>query len=81
MTWEFLESDELFYQVQFQYPKWFLTKMHKAQEALVKDLMAYFETPHEQWHGDACFVKEMENEMRALKLSTYDTSILMVTVY
>ncbi|KAG7005468.1 hypothetical protein G7Y79_00019g046480 [Physcia stellaris] len=78
MTWKFLEFDELSYQIQFQYPKWLSTKMHKAKEALVKDLMAYFDTPQEH---DAWFVKAMENEMRALKLSTYDISILMVTIY
>ena len=81
MTWKFLEFDELSYQIQFQYPKWLSTKMHRAKEALVKDLMVYFETHQEQRHGDAWFVKAMEDEMRALKLSTYDMSVMMVTIY
>ena len=81
MTWKFLEFDELSYQIQFQYPKWLSTKMHRAKEALVKDLMVYFETNQEQRHGDAWFVKAMEDEMRALKLSTYDMSVMMLTIY
>lgn len=55
--------------------------MHRAKEALVKDLMVYFETNQEQRHGDAWFVKAMEDEMRALKLSTYDMSVMMLTIY
>ena len=81
MTWKFLDFDELSYQIQFQYPKWLSSKMHKAKEALVADLMEYFDTPQEQRHGDAWFVKAMEDEMRALKLSTYDMSVMMVTIY
>lgn len=81
MTWKFLEFDELSYQIQFQYPKWLSAKMHKAKNDLVKDLMTYFDTPQEQRHGDAWFVKAMENEMRALNLSTYDMSVMMVTIY
>ena len=81
MTSKFLEFDELSYQIQFQYPKWLSSKMHRAKEALVKDLMLYFDTPQEQRHGDAWFVKAMENEMRALKLSNYDMSVMMVTIY
>ena len=81
MTSKFLEFDELSYQIQFQYPKWLSSKMHKAKEALVDDLMTYFDTPQEQRHGDAWFVKAMENEMKALKLSTYDMSVMMVTIY
>ena len=56
ITWKFLEFDELSYQIQFQYPKWLSTKMRKAKEALVKDLMVYFDTPQGQRHGDAWFV-------------------------
>lgn len=81
MTWKFLEFDELSYQILFQYPKWLSTKMHKAKGALVKDLMIYFDTPQEHRHGDVWFVKAMENEMRALKLSTYDIAVLMSTIY
>ena len=81
MTWKFLEFDELSYQIQFQYPKWLSKKMTKAKDALVKDLMIYFDTPQEQRHGDAWFVKAMENEMRALNLSAYDMSVMMVTIY
>ena len=81
MTWKFLDFDELSYQIQFQYPKWLSTKMNTAKNALVEDLMVYFDTPQEQRHGDAWFVKAMENEMRALNLSTYDMAVLMVTIY
>lgn len=71
MTWKFLEFDELSYQIQFQYPKWLSAKMHKAKERMVGGLMEYFETPQKHRHGDAWFVKAMENEMRALGLSPY----------
>ena len=81
MTSKFLEFDELSYQIQFQYPKWLSSKMHKTKEALVKDLMIYFDTPQEQHHGDAWFFKAMESEMRALNLSNYDMSVMMVTIY
>lgn len=81
MTTKFLVYDELSYQVQFQYPKWLSTKLHKAKEELAKDLMTYYDVPQERRHGDAWFVKAMENEMRALKLSTYDMAIMMVTIY
>ena len=81
MTWRFLEFDELSYQILFQYPKWLSTKMDKAKGALVEDLMSYFNTPQEHRHCDAWFVKAMENEMRALQLSSYDLAILMLTIY
>ncbi|KAL9020275.1 MAG: hypothetical protein Q9185_002455 [Variospora sp. 1 TL-2023] len=81
MTERFLEFDELSYQLQFQYPKWLSLKMHKAKKVLVDDLMVYFDTPQEQRLGDAWFVKAMEDEMRKLPLSTYDISVMMVTIY
>ncbi|KAL8651011.1 MAG: hypothetical protein Q9210_003494 [Variospora velana] len=81
MTERFLEFDELSYQLQFQYPKWLSLKMQKAKKVLVEDLMVYFDTPQEQRHGDAWFVKTMEDEMRKLPLSTYDISVMMVTIY
>ncbi|KAL8836816.1 MAG: hypothetical protein Q9170_002777 [Blastenia crenularia] len=81
MTWKFLEFDELSYQIQFQYPKWLSTKMHKAKEAMIAGLMVYFETPQEKRHGGAWFVGAMEDEMRALGLSTYDMALLMLTEY
>lgn len=81
MTEKFLEFDELSYQLLFQYPRWLSLKMQKAKDALVEDLMVYFDTPQERRHGDAWFVKAMEDEMRALQLSNYDISVLMVTIY
>ncbi|KAL8718434.1 MAG: hypothetical protein Q9225_004433 [Loekoesia sp. 1 TL-2023] len=81
MTWKFLEFDDLSYQIQFQYPKWLSRKMHKAKGAMIESLIVYFETPQEKRHGDAWFVKAMENEMRALKLNTYDIALLMLTEY
>ncbi|KAI4222480.1 MAG: hypothetical protein LQ349_007621 [Xanthoria aureola] len=81
MTEKFLIFDELSYQLQFQYPKWLSLKMQKAKDALVEDLMVYFDTPQGQRRGDAWFVKAMEDEMKALNLSTYDISVLMVTIY
>ena len=81
MTSKFLEFDDLSYQIQFQYPRWLSSKMRKSKDKLVKDLMVYFDTPQDQRHGDAWFVKAMENEMRALALSTYDISVMMLTIY
>ena len=81
MTQKFLQFDDLSYQIQFQYPKWLSTKMHTAKDELVEDLMVYFGTPQAERHGDAWFVKAMEDEMRALKLSVYDMSVLMLTIY
>ncbi|KAL8947491.1 MAG: hypothetical protein Q9183_007782, partial [Haloplaca sp. 2 TL-2023] len=81
MTEKFLIFDELSYQLQFQYPKWLSLRMQKAKDALVEDLMVYFDTPQAQRRGDAWFVKAMEDEMKALNLSTYDISVLMVTIY
>ena len=81
MTWKFLEFDENSHQVLFQYPKWLSSKMQRSKEALAKDLVIYFDTPQEQRHGDAWFVKAMENEMRTLKLTTYDIALTFVTIY
>ncbi|KAL8729136.1 MAG: hypothetical protein Q9181_005109 [Wetmoreana brouardii] len=81
MTWKFLEFDELSYQVQFQYPKWLSRKMHKAKEAMVEGLMVYLETPQEKRHGDAWFIKALDDEMKALELGTYDKALLLLTEY
>jgi hypothetical protein len=81
MTWKSFVLDDHSYQFQFQYPKWLWSKMNNAKGALVKTLMIYFDTPQEKRHGDAWFVKTMKNEMRSLKLSAYDLSAVMTTIY
>ncbi|KAF2675970.1 cytochrome P450 [Lentithecium fluviatile CBS 122367] len=80
-TWKFLHWDDISYQLQFQYPKWLSSKMHKGKDELVQGMLKYLDTPQEKRSGDAWFVKAIEDELNALNLTIYDISVVMVTIY
>ena len=73
-TSKFVHWDDISYQLQFQYPKWLSREMHRGKAELVKGMVQYLDTPQSKRTGDAWFVKAMENEMRALKLTTEEMS-------
>jgi hypothetical protein len=80
-TSKFVHWDDISYQLQFQYPKWLSRKMHKGKAELVHSMVEYLDTPQDKRTGDAWFVKAIEDEMRALKLTTQDMAMVMVTIY
>jgi hypothetical protein len=80
-TSKFVHWDDISYQLQFQYPRWLSAKMHQGKAQLVDGMLKYIETPQEERKGDAWFVKAMEDELRALNLTTYDIALMMVTIY
>jgi hypothetical protein len=71
-TSKFVHWDDISYQLQFQYPKWLSREMHRGKAELVQGMVEYLDTPQSKRSGDAWFVKAIEDELRALKLTTED---------
>ena len=81
MVEDFLEFDELGWQVLYQYPQFLSRKMHAARDKLVKAFEVYFSMPPEKRGNAAWFVTAEEREMRSLGIDTHDIAVMMVVVY
>ncbi|RYP26191.1 hypothetical protein DL767_008143 [Monosporascus sp. MG133] len=81
MATTFLEYDDLSWQVLYQYPRIFSSKMHTAMDRIQEIFLRYFEVPQGKRQGDAWFTKAVEDECRALGISEHDMARFMGTVY
>ncbi|KAK8066627.1 cytochrome p450 [Apiospora hydei] len=81
MATTFLEYDDLSWQVLYQYPRVFSSKMHAAMDRIQEIFLRYFEVPRDDRQGDAWFTKAIEEECRALDISNKDMARFMCTVY
>lgn len=81
MTWDFLEFDDLTWQVLYNYPKILSGKMITARDRLIASMQAYFESPACERKDTVWFTPAMEKEMRALDTSDRDIACMMVTIY
>jgi hypothetical protein len=78
---DFLEFDELSWQLLLQYPPMFCQKMLKAKTKVEIALRKYIEVPMNQRKGDIWFKKAMEAELKALNMPTNEIGIIFMTVY
>ncbi|KAM3064745.1 hypothetical protein ACMFMG_005733 [Clarireedia jacksonii] len=78
---DFLEFDELSWQLLLQYPPMFCQPMLKAKARVELALQRYIEIPMEQRKGDIWFTKAMEAELKALNIPTNEIGIMFMTVY
>jgi hypothetical protein len=77
----FIAFDDLSWQAIYQYPG-FLTREMRAERAQTqRAFIKYFEVPQSLRTGDAWFTKTMENELRALGVSTEDIGKMLVTLH
>jgi hypothetical protein len=81
MTWDFLEFDDLTWQVLYSYPKILSGKMLRARDRLIASMQSYFESSVERRDDTVWFTPAMEKEMRALDTSSRDIACMMVTIY
>jgi hypothetical protein len=79
---DFLEFDDISWQLLLQYPPMFCRDMLAAKDKICHALQRHFDVPmEERATEDTFFVRTMETEMRQLGLNSEDISILMMTVY
>lgn len=81
MTWDFLEFDDLTWQVLYNYPRVLSGKMIAVRDRLIASMQAYFESPPSKREDTVWFTPAMEKEMRALDTSDRDIACMMVTIY
>lgn len=77
----FVVFDELSWQILYQYPDFLAGEMKGARNAIQHAFKKYIQLPQSQRSGDAWFIKAMEDEMRALKISEDDIAVVMVMIY
>lgn len=77
----FIEFDDLSWQAIYQYPRRWSKIMHQKRDQTQKAFEKYFEIPQDFRTGDAWFTKAMENELRALGVSTKDIATILVTLH
>lgn len=73
---DFLEFDELSWQLLLQYPPMFCQAMLKAKARVELALQRYIEIPMDQRKGDIWFTKAMETELKALNIPTNEIGIV-----
>lgn len=81
LTWNFLEFDDLSWQILFQYPRIVSRRMHAARERVTVSLEKYFSIPADERGEQAWFTKAMEQEMRFVGIGTHDIATMMTTIY
>jgi hypothetical protein len=81
LTWDFLEFDDLTWQLLYQYPKFLAKKMYSARDRVIMGLEKYFEETQARRGVKSWFTPVMENEMRNLEFDTREVAIMMMTIY
>lgn len=81
LTWDFLEFDDLTWQLLYQYPKFLAKKMYSARDRVVNGLEKYFTEVQKRRGVRSWFTPVMENEMRNLQFDTHEVAIMMMTIY
>ncbi|KAK0616095.1 putative cytochrome p450 [Bombardia bombarda] len=77
----FIAFDDLSWQAIYQYPKLLTRRMRAERDQTQHAFKRYFDLPQSQRTGDAWFTKAMENELRALGVSTDDIAIILLTLH
>jgi hypothetical protein len=81
LTWDFLEFDDLTWQVLYQYPKILANSMFKAKAKVIAGLERYLTEPEQKMGRSSWFTLAMEKEMRNLGFDTHEVAIMMMTIY
>lgn len=81
LIWDFLEFDDLTWQLLYQYPKFLAKKMYSARDRVVIGLEKYFTELQTNRGVKSWFTPAMENEMRNLEFDTHEVAIMMMTIY
>ena len=77
----FIAFDDLSWQAIYQYPRFLTRAMRAERDQTQRTFKRYFDLPQSQRTGDAWFTKTMENELRAIGVSTDDIASLLLTLH
>ena len=80
LPWTFRDFDDLTWQVFYQYPRRFASKMHQAKDKIIADLGQYFEATDKKRADAAWFIHCVEAELKGVGFSKHDVAVMMMTI-